>query len=112
MSKNFLDSILEVTQDDFLKVLYEHRNNEWEKIEISLKPKLKPIKYKKDEIYEKLMNLIKENLKDENCIGKIQSCFQEYLGVCNLEDSIYNEQYYNTGVSDGVKLMLQCFKQN
>ena len=42
---------------------------------------------------------------------KIQQCLQEFLDICNNEDGIYNEQYYNTGVADGVKLMLQCFKQ-
>lgn len=112
MSKKFLDSILEVEQDDFLKVLYEYRNNEWGEISFYLQNKLKPIKYKKKKMYKNLMNLIKENLKDEKCMEKIQSCFQEYLGICNNEDSMYSEQYYNTGVSDGVKLMLQCFKKN
>ena len=98
MSKSSLDSILEVTQDDFLKVLYEHRNNNWELISLNMQTKIKPIKDRK------------ENLKDVTSIEKIQQCLQEFLDVCNHEDGIYNEQYYNTGVADGVKLMLQCFK--
>lgn len=112
MNKNFLNSILEVTQDDFLKLLYEYRNNEWEESTSYLQHKLRPIKYQKEKKYKNLMNLIKKNLKDRKCIEKIQRCFQEYLDICNSEDGIFSEQYYNTGVSDGVKLMLQCFKQN
>ena len=110
MSRAFLDSILEVTQDDFLRVLYEHRNNDWEEIATVLNSKLQPIKLQKSEKYKSLIQLIKENLKDDKCIGKIQDSFQEYLNICNNEDGMYNEEYYNTGVKDGVKLMLQCFK--
>lgn len=111
MSKSSLDSILEVTQDDFLKVLYEHRNNNWELISLNMQTKIKPIKDKKKEKYNNFIQVIKENLKDVTSIEKIQQCLQEFLDICNNEDGIYNEQYYNTGVADGVKLMLQCFKQ-
>lgn len=110
MSKAFLDSILEVTQEDFLRVLYEHRSNDWEEMATVLNSKLQPIKLQKDKKYKSFIQLIKENLKDDKCIDKIQDSFQEYLDICNNEDSIYNEQYYNIGVKDGVKLMLQCFK--
>lgn len=51
MSKSSLDSILEVTQDDFLKVLYEHRNNNWELISLNMQTKIKPIKDRKNEKY-------------------------------------------------------------
>lgn len=110
MSKSSLDSILEVTQDDFLRVLYEYRSNNWESILLDLKIKMKPIKEKKDTKYQHLIKIIRENLKNEDSINEIENCLQEFLDILNNEDSIYNEQYYNTGIRDGVKLMLQCFK--
>ena len=112
MSKSSLDSILEVSQDDFLKVLYEYRNNEGGVITPEFKEKLKTIKEQKKQKYSRLIQKIKENLKDESSIEEIELHIQEFIEACNNEDGYYQEQYYDTGLTDGIKLMLQCFKQN
>ena len=35
---------------------------------------------------------------------------KEYENSYNIENSLYYEQYYKTGIKDGVKFMSQCIK--
>ena len=110
MSKNALNSILEITQDDFLKVLYEHRNNEGGIITGQFKEKVTPFQVKVEEEKKTLINFRKDNLNNPSKIEKIKIKLQELLDSYSDLHGLYQEQYYNTGISDGVKLMLQCFK--
>lgn len=110
MNKKMMDSILEVTQDDFLRVLYEHRNNSGGIFTQVFKEKMKKINQKKQQAYSELIDKLKEKIKDNSDVEEIIIALENYIEKNNDESGYYMEEYYSTGVKDGVKMMLQCFK--
>ena len=92
-------------EEDFLRVMYEFRNNEGGIITPKFKEKLKPVNEIKEKKCQEFIKILTEQIKEEETIkgyiGEIRNIWLE-------EMSIYQEQHYNIGVQDGVKFMVQC----
>ena len=95
-------------EEDFLRVMYEVRNNEGGIITPKFKEKLKTVNEIKEKKYQEFIKILTEQIKEEETIKLIKGYIGEIRNIWLEEMSIYQEQHYNIGVQDGVKMLIQC----
>lgn len=105
MDKN---KILETCNNDMLKTLYEHRENEEGIITSEFVEELKQTQTERKKKYKELETELKNSIKDEEKSLEIIELLNQYEDVYNNEHGLYYKQYYKTGAKDMIKLILEC----
>ena len=104
-------SEIDITKnEDILSGLYEFRENEGNVITLEFKKSIKDTQEMRKNSYLKLEGKLKKYFVNEQEFKEIMELIKEYENSYNIENSLYYEQYYKTGIKDGVKFMSQCIK--
>ena len=104
-------SEIDITKnEDILSGLYEFRENEGNVITLEFKKSIKDTQEMRKNNYLKLEVKLKKYFVNEQEFKEIMELIKEYENSYNIENSLYYEQYYKTGIKDGVKFMSQCIK--
>ncbi len=104
-------SEIDITKnEDILSGLYEFRENEGNVITLEFKKSIKDTQEMRKNNYLKLEGKLKKYFVNEQEFKEIMELIKEYENSYNIENSLYYEQYYKTGIKDGVKFMSQCIK--
>ena len=102
------NKILETCNNDMLKTLYEHRENEEGIITSEFVEELKQTQTERKKKYKELETELKNSIKDEEKSLEIIELLNQYEDVYNNEHGLYYKQYYKTGAKDMIKLILEC----
>ncbi len=94
--------------DETLQVLWLYREDKGVIKTADFNKELETTKEKREEAYAKLMAELTVNITDKQKLKLIVEVLSNYSDKCNIEQSIYYEQYYKTGVKDIVRFILQC----
>lgn len=93
-------------EEDFLRVMYEFRNNEGGIITPKFKEKLKTVNETKEEKYQEFIKILTEQIKEEKTIKLIKGYIEEIRNIWIEENSIYQEQHYNIAVLRWSKMLI------